>query len=140
MVNVGVQKNFVDTQGVSLENATDAKTYTQLSDITFDIDRTVTKHQLTNNTIDNVYSLYMNGIEGNITVTTPEWLDLVNLTTLAGGVLPSKVWKIKWIDANNETKTTSFNGELKTLKPTDSGIGWVTLFFRLEADEVVSVA
>lgn len=139
MSNIGNPANFVDTQDVSLTNLSDSKTYLQLTDVYFDIDSTVEKNQLTDDTIDNVFSLYMNFIEGNMRVTTSEWADLITLTKDVSGIRPVKLWQVKWIDATNKSKTTSFNGQLKTLRPTDSGLGVVNLFFRIETDEAISV-
>jgi len=140
MANVGLQKNFVDTQDAILTNLTDNKTYKQLTDLTLDIDSTVTKHQLTDDKIDNVFSLYMNSLQGNMWITNPEWAALLALTVDADGVRPSKGWTISWTDQSNETVTTAFNAQMKTLRPIDKGIGALQLFFRLELDQVISVA
>ena len=139
MSGVGLEKNFVDTQGVSLINSSDSKIYTQLKKVSFDIKRVVNKRQLTNDNIDNTYSLYLNGIEGELVLTTLEWADLVSLTAMTAGVLPVKLWQVKWTNSAKTIKTTSFNGEMSMLRPVDQGLGDVTLFFRIEADEAVAV-
>ena len=78
MADVGVQSNFVDTQDSKLTNFTDSLTYTQLTDLEPDIDSNVTKHQLTNDTIDNVFSLRMNSLQGNMsTVTAREGVRII---------------------------------------------------------------
>lgn len=140
MGNVGVQKNFVDTQQSVLTNNTDTKTYVQLTDLVMDLDSKVTKHQLTDDTIDNVFSLYMSSVQGNMWVTTPQWSDLVALTVDVAGVRPVKEWKLVWTDQDEDSKTTTFNAQMKTLRPIDSGIGAVRLFFRLELEESVVVS
>lgn len=140
MSNVGSQDNFVDTQFSKLVNVTDGLTYIQLTDTILDIDSNVTKHQLTDDTIDNVFSLYMNSVQGNMWVTLPEWSALVNLTKDVAGVRPIKSWELNWVSQSNTQRKTTFNAQMKTLRPIDNGIGAVQLFFRLELDEAVSIA
>ena len=140
MVNVGNQDNFVDAQDSVLTNLTDSLTYIQLTDLTFDIDSNVTKHHLTDNTVDNVFDLYANFIQGNMWVTNPQWAALVVLTVDVNGVRPSKIWQLEETDQSGTVVTTSLNGQMKTLRKIDSGIGAVQLFFRIEGDEVLSVA
>jgi len=140
MVDVGSSNNFVDAQDSVLTNITDSLTYIQLTDLTFDIDSDVTKHHLTDNTVDNVFDLFANFMQGNMWVTNPEWAALVVLTVDVNGVRPVKTWELKWIDQSGTSVTTSINGQIKTLRPIDSGIGAVQLFFRIEADEVLTVA
>lgn len=136
---VGIPKNFVDTQDVSLENLSDSKIYTQLTDVSFTLDSTVEKNQLTNDRIDNVFSLRMISIEGNMVITNPEWADLVALTFDVGGIRPVNTWQVNWTDADGTTVTTAFNGQVQTLTPIDVGLGVVTLFFRIQSDEVGGV-
>lgn len=140
MVDAGVQDNFVDTQQSVLTNLTDSLTYIQLTDLVTDIDSNVTKHQLTDDTIDNVFSRRMNSLQGNMWVTNPEWAALVLLTLDVAGVRPIKSWELKWIDQSNTSVTTTFNAQMKTLRPIDNGIGAVKLFFRLESTDTVVVA
>jgi len=140
MVDVGSSDNWVDTQNAILSNDTDSLTYLQVTDLVLDIDSNVTKHQLTDDRIDNVFSLYMNSVQGNMWVTTPEWLALLALTVDSNGVRPSRDWTLEWTDNSNNTITTTFNGQMKTLRPIDRGIGSIQLFFRLELKtELVSV-
>ena len=139
MTDVGTEKDFVDTQGISLTNTTDALTYTQLTDVDFLIDSNVTKHQLTDDRIDNVFSLFMNYIEANITLTTPEVAALVLLTKDVDGIRPKRVWTLNMDDSNNASKSTSFNGQVKTLRIIDPGISVTKLFIRIEGDETVTV-
>lgn len=139
MADVGLQDNFVDTQQFKLTNVTDSLTYLQITDVTLDLDSNVTKHQLSDDTIDNVFSLYMSGVQGNMWITNPEWDALVVLTVDVAGVRPIKSWNLIQIDQSNTTKTTTFNAQLKTLREIDRGIGVVQLFFRLELQEAVVV-
>jgi len=140
MVDAGVQDNFVDTQQSVLTNLTDSLTYIQLTDLITDIDSNVEKHQLSDDTIDNVFSLRMNSLQGNMWVTNPEWAALVVLTVDVAGVRPIRSWELKLVDQSNTSVTTTFNAQMKTLRPIDSGIGAVKLFFRLEGTNSVVVA
>jgi len=139
MVATGVQANFVDTQNAKLTNLSDSLTYTQLTDLVIDIDSNVSKHELTDDTIDNVFTLRMISLQGNMWVTNPQWAALLTLTADVDGVRPSKVWTIEWTDQSNTVVTTAFNGQMKTLRPIDTGIGAIKLFFRLEGDDTTGV-
>ena len=139
MADVGSPDNFVDTQDSKLTNNTDSLTYTQLTDLVPDIDSNVIKHQLTDDTINNVFSLRMNSLQGNMWVTNPEWAALLTLTIDINGVRPVKIWTLEWTDQSNTVVTSAFNAQMKTLRPVDKGIGAVQLFFRLEADHVVAI-
>jgi len=139
MGNVGLLENFVDTQDSVLTNVSDSLTYIQLFNLTIDIDSNVTKHQLTDDTIDNVFSLSLNSIQGTMKVTTPEWAALVILTVEVNGIRPKKEWKLVQTNYSGVSITTTFNAQLKTLRIIDSGIGALDLFFRLEGDQSVIV-
>ena len=136
MADVGLEKNLVNSQDVELTNVGDSKTYIQLMNVEMDIDRKVTKHQLTNDTVQNVYSLFMNGMQGNIALTTPQVADWTTLATS----LATKEWQVKFFDSNNQSVSISFDAEVKTFRPIDDGETDATHFFRLEADGVITVA
>ena len=140
MVDVGVQANFVDTQQITLTNLTDSLTYIQITDFETNIDSNVTKHHLTDDTVDNVFDLYDNYIQGNMWATNPQWAALVTLTVDVAGVRPSKIWQVSETDQSSSNVTTSIVGQIKTLKKIDTGIGAVKLFFRIEGDETLSIA
>lgn len=134
---VGLISDTVDTQDVSIENVTDGLIYSQLRNVTVDIDRNVTKHQLTDDTIDNIYSLNMNSIQGNMLLTTLEISGLVALSV----TLDTKIWKVDYQDASGGSRSISFVAQLKTFRPEDTGDrGPIEFFFRLEAEETISVA
>ena len=137
--SVGVPQNFVDTQDVSLENVSDGLIYPQLTDVNFTVDSNIEKNQLTDDRIDNVFSLRMISIEGNMVVTNPEWTALLALTVDVNGIRPVKIWQVSWTDATGTTVSTAFNGQMQTLQPIDSGLGSVTLFFRIQSDEVAGI-
>lgn len=139
MANVGAEANYVDYQGKSLTNLTDSKTYLKLQNLVMDITRKVKKRQLTNKTVFNSVSLYMNSLEGNLILTSTEWDDLVTLTATINGQLPIKIWSVTWTDNSGNVTTTSFNGQLLTLRPESSGSGVHKLFFKIEADGIVDV-
>jgi len=136
MADVGVIDNFVDTQNSTLTNVSDSLTYLQLFNLTVDTDSNVTKHQLTNNTIDNVFSLSLNSIQGTMKVTTPELPALVELTKEVNGIRPIKLWKLTFTDYSNNIILTTFEAQMKTLNIVDSGIGAIDVSFRLEATEL----
>lgn len=136
-MNVGLISNTVDTQDVSLENVTDGLIYSQLRNVIVDIDRNVTKHQLTDDSIDNMYTLFMNSIQGNILLTT---LEISGLVALAVS-LATKTWKVEYTDADKNSRSISFVAQLKIFRPEDTGDrGPVEFFFRLEAEETIVVA
>lgn len=139
MVDVGSQLNWVDTQKFRLTNVTDSLTYIQITDVTLDLDSNVVKHQLSDDTIDNVFSLYMSSVQGNMWITNPEWAALVLLTVDVDGVRPVKSWNLIQTDQSNTVKTATFNAQLKTLREVDRGVGVVQLFFRLELQEAVVI-
>lgn len=139
MANTGLPKDFVDTQDVSLTNVTDGLTYLQLTDVVPEITSTVTKHQLTDDSIDNVFSLRLNAIQGNMVLTTPQLAALVQLTLDVAGVRPLKIWTAKFIAASGLSTSLVFEAQLKDLRPIDDGSDAVRMFFRLEATAVVSV-
>ncbi len=140
MVDVGLKTDTVDTQDVALTNVSDSKTYLQLTDVIPDISSNVTKHQLTDDTIHQVFSLRMNSIQGNILLTTPEIAALVVLTVDVAGVRPIKTWSVAFTDGVGSTTSLVFNAQLKDFRLIDSGIGVATMFFRLEATESVAVS
>ena len=136
---VGTQTEFIDTQDVGLRNVTDSIVYTQLTDVTLNIDSTVTKHHLTDDTIDNVFDLRAISISGNMWITSGEWPTLVDLTVDISGNRPVKIWEITWMDQTDFQVDMTINGQLKVLRAIDSGIGAVRLFFEIEGDEVLNI-
>lgn len=139
MSNTGSPSNFIDVQDGKLVNVTDDKNYQQLNSLNLNIDSNVTKHHLTDDTIDNVFSLYLNSIEGNMILTTMEWNDLVTLTRDVDGVRPTKIWRLEWQDVSGDIVHTSFNGQLQTLRPTRPNAGLHEVYFQIQADEAISI-
>ena len=137
---VGTEANFVDTQGVSLVNTTDGLTYTQVTDSNLDIHKLVEKHDLTDDTVDNVFSLYRNFIEAIMVVTTPELAALITLTVPTSGELPTKIWTLAYTNYSGSNADISITGQVQTLRIIDEGIGTVKLFIRIEGEETLSVA
>jgi len=140
MTDIGDQSEFIDTQDVSLRNSTDDnKIYIQLTDVVLDIDSNVTKHHLTDDTVDNVFDLRAISIQGNMVVTNDAWVDFVNLTVDIDGVRPIRDWVITWMSQSDNDTVTEIQGQLKTLRAIDSGIGAVQLFFRIEGSEALTI-
>jgi len=139
MVDVGVPANFVDTQDVNITNATDSKTYKQLTNVTFSINRTVHKQFLTDDTIDNLASMRHISMSGKMVITNPEVADLITLTGSGAAAPTTKLWRIVYVDSSNTTKTISINGQLMVFDIIDTGISVTTANFSIEGDEVISV-
>jgi len=135
MADVGSQANFVDTQDVSLTNTSDSLTYTQLTDVQLILTKNLVKHQLTDDTIDNVFSLKMISLRANMVLTNPEISALLVLYSSSA----TKVWTIKYIDFSNTTKSIAINGQIKDFNILDSGENVVRAFIHLEGDHVVGV-
>jgi len=139
MVNVGVPANFVDTQDVNLTNLSDAKTYKQLTNVTLSISRTVHKHFLTDDTIENLASMRHISMSGKMVLTNPQVADLITLTGTGSAAPVSKVWSIAYVDSSNTTKTLSINGQLMVFDIIDTGISVTTANFSIEGDETAGV-
>jgi len=139
MVNVGVPANFVDTQDVNLTNLSDSKTYKQLTNVTLSITRTVHKHFLTDDTIDNLASMRHISMSGKMVVTNPEVADLVALTGTTAAAPVSKVWNITYADSSGTTNIISINGQLMVFDIIDTGSAVTTANFSLEGDAVLAV-
>lgn len=140
MVDVGSAANWVDTQQARLTNTTDGLTYIQMTDSIQDIDSNVTRHELTDDTVDNVFSLYMNSIEGNMWVTQPQVAALITLTEDVAGVRPKRIWSLELTDNSNNVITIAFVAQLKIFRIIRNNLGNVKVFIKLLANETVSVA
>jgi len=136
MVDAGVQANFVDTQDVTLTNVPDSLTYTQLTDVELILSRTFTKHQLTDDTIDNIPSLKMISIRGNMVLTNPEIPALVDLYISS----EARLWKIDYTDFSNTNKNITTSAKIFDFHIIDSGADVTRAFIHLEGNEVLSVA
>lgn len=86
MTDTGATVNFVDSQESVLTNVTDSLTYIQITDTVMDMNSEVTKHHLTDDTVDNVYDLHANSIDGNMWITPPQWPALHQLTVGIGHI------------------------------------------------------
>ena len=139
MADIGVEANFVDTQRVSLTNTSDSNTYTQVTNVIFNLDRSVRKRQLTDDTIDNLFSGYDNFFEGDMVLTTPQYNALQQLTILSNGTLLTKIWELKYTDFSNSILTITINGQMKSLPIIDVGLGTVKVHFRIEGDQILVV-
>lgn len=140
MVDVGSADNWVDTQQARLTNTTDNLTYIQMTDSIQDIDSNVTRHHLTDDTVDNVFSLYMNSIEGNMWVTQPQVAALITLTVDVAGVRPKRIWTLELTDNSNNVITIAFVAQLKIFRIIRNNLGNVKVFIKLIANQTVSVA
>ncbi len=131
--NVGVEANFVDTQGLTLENVTDELIYDQVLTLdAIDILHSVKFHQLTNDTVEKTFGLTDAGFEIVMMITQPEINALFNLTIPVLAKLPIKEWAVRLTDQSNRTTLLEGDAVLKNFKILDSGIGSVQLSIRLE--------
>jgi hypothetical protein len=134
MADLGDIKNTIDTQNAILGDGTN--TYKQLYNCKINLDSNVSKHQLTDDTVHNVYSLNMISIEAVIVLTTVQWASLVTLYNSKD----SKAWNLTWTDAATISKTTTFSGEIKTLSPIDVGLGPLTFSIVIECNHSIVVS
>lgn len=133
MSEVGSPDNFVDTQGIVLENLTDGLIYDQsLSIVPAEITHSMDFNQLTNDTVEKLFGLTDAAFEVEMMVTQPELAALFNLTTPIGAQLPSKEWEIRITDVSNNTTRISGFAILNELRIIDDGISFMTLRFKLE--------
>jgi len=133
MSDVGSPDNFIDTQGVVLENVTDGDIYDQAISIApVQVNHSMEFNQLTNDTVEKLFGLTDAAIEIEMMATQPELAALFNLTSPIGAQLPSKEWSIKLTDVSNNTSTISGTAILNDLRIIDDGISFVTIRFKLE--------
>ena len=133
MSDVGSPDNFIDTQGVVLENVTDGNIYDQAISIApVQVNHSMEFNQLTNDTVEKLFGLTDAAIEIEMMATQPELAELFNLTSTIGAQLPSKEWSIKLTDVSNNTSTISGFAILNDLRVIDDGISFVTIRFKLE--------
>ena len=126
----------VDTQDATLQNTTNSETFTQLTNLFFDISSNLTRHQLTDDTIDNLWDLRVNAIEGDMILTVPEITKWVGYTLHSNGKPPIKVWVLTYTPVAGSADTLTFNGQVSTFRPSDSGSNVLTYHFRIEGTDV----
>lgn len=133
MSDVGFPQNFIDTQGVVLENITDGDIYDQAISIApIQVNHSMEFNQLTNDTVEKLFGLTDAAIEIEMMATQPELAGLFNLTTPIGAQIPSKEWEIRLTDVSNNTTTISGTAILNELRIIDDGISFMTIRFKLE--------
>jgi len=133
MSDVGSPDNFIDTQGIALENQTDSLIYDQILSITpVNISNSVEINQLTNDTVEKLFGLTDAVIEVEMMATQPELLALFQLTLPSGAKLPSKIWQARLADVSNNIQTITGTASLTNLEIIDDGVSFATLKFNLE--------
>lgn len=133
MSGVGSSDNFIDTQGVVLENITDGLIYDQaLTIVPAEITHSMDFNQLTNDTVEKLFGLTDAAFEVELMATQPELLALFNLTIPIGAQLPSREWEIRMTDVSDNTSSISGTAILNELRIIDDGISFLTLRFKLE--------
>jgi len=133
MSDVGSPDNFIDTQGISLENQTDSLIYDQILSMTpANISHSMQLNQLTNDTVEKLFGLTDAVVAVEMLATQPELLGLFALTVPVGARLPSKVWQARLADVSNNIQTITGTASLTDLEIIDDGISFATLKFNLE--------
>lgn len=141
MSDVGSPDNFIDTQGVVLENVTDGNIYDQAISIApIQVNHSMEFNQLTNDTVEKLFGLSDASFEIEMMATQPEIAGLFNLTTPIGAQLPSREWEIRLTDVSNNTSTISGTAILNELRIIDDGISFMTIRFKLEFVSAATVA
>jgi hypothetical protein len=132
-VNVGVEANFVDTQGLTLENVTDGLIYDQVLTLdAIDILHSVKFHQLTNDTVEKILSLSDSSVGVTMLVTQPELALLVNLSTQTAAQSPERNWNVNITDQSTNTTTLGGIAKISEFKIIDSGVGLATIKMTLD--------
>lgn len=133
MSDVGSPDNFIDTQGIALENLTDSLIYDQILSMTpVNISNSVQLNQLTNDTVEKLFGLTDAVIAVEMMATEPELLALFALTVPSGAQLPSREWQARLADVSNNVQTITGTASLTNLEIVDDGISFATLKFNLE--------
>ena len=131
--NVGVEANFVDTQGLTLENVTDGLIYNQVLTLdAIDILHSVKFHQLTNDTVEKLFSLADAQVGVTMLVTQPELALLVNLSTQTAAQSPQRNWNVNITDQSNNTTVLGGIAIISEFKIVDSGVGLSTIKMTLD--------
>jgi len=133
MTNVGSPENFIDTQGVTLENQTDGLVYDQVLSMTpVNISHSMELNQLTNDTVEKLFGLTDAVLAVEMLATQPELLALFQLTVPTDAKLPSRVWRARLADVSNNFQTVTGTATLTDLEVIDDGVSFATLKFNLE--------
>lgn len=131
--NVGVEANFVDTQGLTLENVTDGLIYDQVLTLdAIDILHSVKFHQLTNDTVEKILSLSDSSVGVTLLVTEPELALLVNLSTQTAAQSPERNWNVNITDQSANTTVLGGIAKISEFKIIDSGVGLATIKMTLD--------
>ena len=130
---VGDPSGFIDTQGLQLENETDGLIYSQvLKMVPAKIGHNRDFNQLTNDTVEKLFSLTDAAFEVTLLATEPELQGLLDLTLPVLASLPDKVWVVKLTDQSNRSQTLTGSAILNDFTILDEGVGLTTIQFTLE--------
>lgn len=141
MADAGQRSEFAASGKVAFSNNTDSLDYVQLENISFDIETTFTKEQLSNNTLEKLTDLRDWNIEADITLTTPDIAPWVTLTVQTNNQLPSKEYYIVLTPESGSAVTISGSFYLAIFRTIDTGIGTSRHHIRLESvDGAVTLA
>lgn len=130
---VGDPSGFIDTQGLEIENETDGLIYSQvLKLVPAKLGHNRDFNQLTNDTVEKLFSLTDAAFEVTLVATEPELQGLLDLTLPVLAKLPDKVWIVRMTDQSNRTQTLTGSAILNNFTILDEGVGLTTIEFTLE--------
>lgn len=130
---VGVEANFVDTQGIQLENKTDGFIYQQSVVINaIDIFHAVKFHQLTNDNTEKLFSLTDAKITATMLVTIPEFAALFNLSLQTAAQSPQKEWRVTMTDQSANPATLEGFASISQFEVLDDGVGLTRIRITLD--------
>ena len=133
MTNVGSPDNFIDTQGVVLENITDSLIYDQsLSIVPAEITHSMDFNQLTNDTVEKLFGLTDAAFEVEMMVTQPELSDLIALSLQINAKLATRFWSVSITSVSGNTTVIDGTAAISKLSIVDPGVGFATIELTLD--------
>jgi len=129
----GSPDNFLDTQGLVIENVTDGIIYQQALTINaIDIEHAMHFHQLTNDCVEKLFSRTNAQIEVTMMVTVPQLQALFSLATQTAAENPSRTWRATLTDVSGTTQIFEGLAIISQFNIVDPGVGFATIFLRLD--------
>lgn len=134
---IGDPEAFVDTQGFQLllKNEGDANTqsFTQvLSVAPVSIDHNVDFNQLTNDTVEKLFSLTDAKVDVKLMLTQTEIALLLNLSLTVAAQLPSREWTVRITDVSAGTTDITGTAIVSKMEILDPGVGFSTVEMTLD--------
>ena len=144
MSAVGTRQKLVNAQKMTLTNVTDNQSYTQLSNLVYDITRSTKFKSLQNATMERLFGVANNSLEFDILLTVPQVATFIDLTRIISNVnrnLPVKSWRITGTSKDGTTFTITFSGSVVALRTIRPNAGAGEHHIRIESTDItVTVA